>query len=149
MNALEVLRNDHDKVRQLFKHFESVNDETEHRRLAELIKTELQAHAHIEDSIFYPALDDTDSEDISELVDEALDAHHGIETLLDAIERLNRDGQDLRSKMLELKEQVEHHATQEEKDMFSRARELLSADDLEEIGQELESEKKLYSPMAA
>lgn len=149
MNALELLKNDHDRVRQLFKQFESVKDETEHRRLVEIIKTELQTHAHIEESIFYPALDDTDSENVSELVDEALDEHHDIEVLLDEIDRLNRDGQELRAKVMELKEKVEHHASQEEQEMFNRARELLSADDLDEIGQELESEKKIYSPIAA
>lgn len=149
MDALELLKNDHDKARQLFKQFESVKDEAEHRRLAAVIKTELQTHAHLEEGIFYPALDDTDSEDVGELVDEALDAHHGIETLLDEIERLNREGGDLRSKMMELKKRVEQHASQEEKTMFSRAQELLSADELDEIGRELESERKLYSPLAA
>jgi hemerythrin superfamily protein len=149
MKALELLKNDHETVRQLFRQFESVKDEAEHRRLVESIKTELQTHAHIEESIFYPALDDTASEDVSELVDEALDAHHAIEVLLDEIDRLNRDGQELRAKVAELKEKVEHHAKREEEEMFARARALLTEDDLEDIGQELEDEKKIYSPIAA
>ena len=149
MNALELLKNDHNRVRQLFKQFESVKDEAEHRRLVEIIKTELQTHAHIEESIFYPALDDTDSEDVAELVDEALDEHHAVEVLLDEIDRLNRDGQELRGKVADLKDKVEQHASREEEEMFARARELLTEDDLDEIGQELEDEKKIYSPIAA
>jgi hemerythrin superfamily protein len=149
MNALELLKQDHDKVRQLFKQFESTQDETEHRRLAKTIKSELQIHSHIEEIVFYPAMEDMEDDDMSALVDEALDEHHDVEVLLEEIERLNQDGKELRSKMMELQQKVEHHASEEEHEMFARARELLSQEDLDRLGGELESEKKNYSPMAA
>lgn len=149
MNALELLKQDHDKVRQLFKQFQSTKDENEHRRLAKTVKSELQIHSHIEETVFYPAMEDTENDELSELVDEALDEHHDVEVLLEEIKRLNQDGKELRSKMTELQQKMEHHASGEEHEMFARARELLTEEELERVGGELESEKKNYSPMAA
>ncbi|HEU4342142.1 MAG TPA: hemerythrin domain-containing protein [Candidatus Binatia bacterium] len=103
----------------------------------------------MEETVFYPAMEDVEDDEMSELVDEALDEHHDVEVLLEEIERLNRDGGDLRSKMMELQQKVEHHASEEEHEMFVRAREFLSEEDLERLGSELESERKIYSPMAA
>jgi hypothetical protein len=52
MNAIELLKQDHDKVKRLFQSFESSHEETQHRRLFEEIQTELQTHSHIEETVF-------------------------------------------------------------------------------------------------
>jgi iron-sulfur cluster repair protein YtfE (RIC family) len=149
MNALQLLKKDHDAVKQLFKRFESSHNESEHRRLAQTIKSEIQAHCHIEETIFYPALEDTDDEDLAELVDQSLAEHQDILMLLEEIDQLNHAGKDLRTKIRELKQKVEKHVSEEEDAMFTSVHEFINEAELARIGEELESEKKSYSSMAA
>jgi hemerythrin superfamily protein len=148
MNALELLQKDHDEVRRLFNLFKSNNDENEHRQIFEKIKRELDTHSHIEETIFYPAVEDQEDEDLCTLVDEAFEEHEDVDMLLEELDRLNRDGAELRPKMMELIERVEHHASEEERQMFPKVRELMNDEALNGLGEELESEKKAYSRAA-
>jgi hemerythrin superfamily protein len=148
MNALELLQKDHDEVRQLFNLFKSTSDENEHRNMFERIKTMLDTHSHIEEIIFYPAVEDQEDEELCTLVDEAFEEHEEVDMLLEEIDRLNREGAELRPKMMELIDRVEHHASEEETEMFPKVREFMNDEELNRLGEELESEKKAYSRAA-
>lgn len=148
MNALELLQKDHDEVRQLFDLFKSTGDENEHRNMFERIKTALDTHSHIEEIIFYPAVEDQEDEELCTLVDEAFEEHEEVDMLLEEIDRLNREGAELRPKMIELIDRVEHHASEEESEMFPKVREFMNDEELNRLGAELESEKKAYSRVA-
>jgi hypothetical protein len=58
MNALQVLKQDHDKVRKLFAEYDAAGDGAPVRKqeIAEQVFRELQIHSRIEEEIFYPAL---------------------------------------------------------------------------------------------
>ncbi len=56
MDALELLKKDHDKVSELFKKVKATESEAAHHQLFEKIKEELENHTHIEETIFYPAI---------------------------------------------------------------------------------------------
>jgi hypothetical protein len=47
---------------------------------------------------------------------------------------------------MELRQKVEHHAEEEESELFPRARKVLPEADLERMGEEIESEKRHYAP---
>jgi iron-sulfur cluster repair protein YtfE (RIC family) len=145
MNALELLQKDHDEVRRLFNLFKSSSDENEHRKIFETIKTELDSHSHIEEIVFYPAVEDQDDEDLATLVDEAFEEHEDVDMLLEEIDRLNRTRAELRPKMIELMERVEHHASEEENEMFPKVREIITGEELDRLGEELRAEKESYS----
>jgi iron-sulfur cluster repair protein YtfE (RIC family) len=149
MNALELLQKDHDEVRRLFNLFKSTSDENEHRKLFETIKTELDTHSHIEEIVFYPAVEDQDEEDLATLVDAAFEEHEEADMLLEEIDRLNRTRSELRPKMMELMERVEHHASEEENEMFPRVREIITGEELDRLGEELQAEKESYSRAVA
>jgi iron-sulfur cluster repair protein YtfE (RIC family) len=149
MNALELLQKDHDEVRRLFNLFKSTSDENEHRKLFETIKTELDTHSHIEEIVFYPAVEDQDEEDLATLVDAAFEEHEEVDMLLEEIDRLNRTRAELRPKMMELMERVEHHATEEENEMFPKVREIITGEELDRLGEELQAEKESYSRAVA
>ena len=70
MNAIELLKKDHRVVDELFEQVES-SDATAATELFMEIKAELEAHAHIEESIFYPALQEDGDEALVELTSEA------------------------------------------------------------------------------
>ncbi|UUZ49580.1 hemerythrin domain-containing protein [Massilia sp. B-10] len=72
-DALDLLRADHDRVRDLFHEFDSIkgNDEEDERKseLVDEICYELTLHTMIEEEIFYPGL--RAAIDDSDLMDEA------------------------------------------------------------------------------
>ena len=79
MNALELLKADHEKVQQLFKKAEDANPERQ-RQLFEEIKEELETHTHIEETVFYPAVKEAD--ELKDMVLESLEEHKQVKTLL-------------------------------------------------------------------
>lgn len=139
MNALEVLKQDHQKVKKLFEQAEEADQELQ-RQLFQQIKTELETHAHIEETVFYPAMEK--HEELQEMVSEALEEHQEVKTVLREMES-SVEGDDFESQLTDLMDSVEHHAEDEEEGkMFPRIREIVSSDDLEQLGEELESAKR-------
>lgn len=138
MDALELLKQDHAKVKKLFDRTETADDR-EQKRIFSQIKTELEIHAHIEENIFYPAMQRYD--ELKELVAESLKEHSGMKTLLQEMVNLS-DREDFVDKLEELIDNVEHHAEDEEEGkMFPKVRELVSANELEKLGAQLQAAK--------
>ena len=139
MNALEVLKQDHQKVRGLFREARHATDQAKRKELFNKIDTELEIHAHIEETVFYPAIEE--HEEFKEMVAEALEEHQEAKSLLDELEELGADNHDFGSKLQLLIEAVEHHVEEEEGQMFPKISETFDEDELEQLGQELESAK--------
>jgi hemerythrin superfamily protein len=139
MNALEVLKQDHQKVKGLFQEIRQATDQAKRKQLFDKIDTELEIHAHIEETVFYPAIEE--HEEFKDMVAEALEEHKKAKTLLSELEELGADNHDFGSKLQLLMEAVEQHVAEEEGEMFPKIRELLEEDGLEQLGQALESAK--------
>jgi hemerythrin superfamily protein len=146
MNALDLLKQDHQKVKDLFQQFDANNDQKANQAIVQSIKAELDIHAHVEESIFYPTLEDQNNDELIELVDESLGEHQQVKDLLKDIDGLKAHEQQLRSMMMELREKVQHHAEEEESELFPRVRKVLPKEKLERMGEEIESEKQHYAP---
>jgi hemerythrin superfamily protein len=143
MDALELLTTDHQKVRELFDEFRTAkeaDDEQTMQRLRQQIFEELQTHTRIEEDIFYPAVKALDVEELTEVVDEGIQEHHVVKVLMREIEGLS-DMTIFESKMTVLMENVEHHADEEESEMFPDVREHMDDQRLMELGTELEDAK--------
>src|SRR4029434_6994401 len=140
MNALELLKTDHQKVKELFKKAEGNTNEKQQKQLFGQIKAELETHAHIEETIFYPAV--AKNEDLKDMVLESLEEHKQVKTLLREMENLTSDSEKFEPKLKVLMENVEHHAEEEEEGkMCPKVRKLMNAEKLERLGQELEAAK--------
>jgi hemerythrin superfamily protein len=140
MDALELLKEDHQKVKELFEEAEGTEDSKEKNRIFGEIQRELETHARIEETIFYPAMQQ--HEELKEMVLESIEEHRQIKTLLKEIDNLKSDSEKFEPKLKVLMENVEHHAEEEEEGkMFPKVREICSVEDLEELGQELEAAK--------
>jgi hemerythrin superfamily protein len=139
MNALEVLKEDHQKVKGLFQEVRQTTDQAKRKELFNKIDTELAIHAHIEETVFYPAIEE--HEEFKDMVEKALKEHQEVKTLLDELEGFDTESPDFGSKLGELIEAVEHHVKEEEGEMFPKIREVFDEDELEQLGQELESAK--------
>ena len=140
MDALELLKEDHQKVKELFEEAEGTEDQKEKTKIFSEIQAELETHARIEETVFYPAMEKR--EELKDMVLESIEEHKQIKTLLKEIDGLKSDSEKFEPKLAVLMENVEHHAEEEEEEkMFPKVREIFSQEELEELGQELEAAK--------
>jgi hemerythrin superfamily protein len=140
MNALELLKEDHHKVKELFQQAESTEDQKEKRRIFDEIQSELETHASIEEEVFYPAMQE--HEELEDMVLESIEEHKQVKTLLREMDNLKSDSEKFEPKLSVLKENVEHHAEEEEEwKMFPKVRELCDQQELDDLGEQLEAAK--------
>lgn len=142
MDAFELLKEDHRKVSTLFQEIESAPVQTK-RDLFEQLKSELDLHATIEETIFYPALEN--SEEAREITLEAYEEHKVVKDLLAELEGMTPDDE-WSAKLTVLRENVEHHVEEEEGELFRKARQALTEDEIEQIGDEMQAAKATGQP---
>jgi len=139
MDGLELLKKDHQKVKELFEQAEEAEGK-ELQNIFDQIKTELETHARIEETVFYPAVQK--HEELKDMVLESLEEHKQIKTLLKEMDSLASDSEKFEPKLQVLMENVEHHAEEEEEGkMFPKLRKIMSKQQFEQLGAELEAAK--------
>lgn len=143
MDALELLKQDHRKVAELFKQVEATDDMKKHQQLFQQIKTELETHTHIEEVILYPAFEKHD--ELKDITLEAYEEHKQVKTLIREIAALSEGSERFDAKLKVMGENVEHHVKEEETEMFPKAKKLYDRAQLEQLGQEMEAAKKEFA----
>lgn len=135
MNALELLKDQHDEVDELFELIEKTDDAEEKEELFADLADKLAAHAEMEERIFYPAVMAKQTKD---LLLESAEEHLAIKRVLADLLELDPGDEHFAAKIKVAKEQVEHHAREEEEgELFPKVKQLLSADELEGLGGEM------------
>lgn len=143
MKATDLLKKDHKTVKGLFKKFEKAKENHEKKKeLFNEIHQELDIHAKIEEEIFYPAVKQAQSEDAKDIVREAIEEHKVVKTLLQEISALHPQDEQYDAKVIVLRENVEHHAEEEEDEMFKEAKKYFSKERMEELGERMEARKE-------
>ena len=137
MKATDLLKKQHKSVKALFKEVEKTEDGRRRRQLMEQIAGELKIHTRIEEEIFYPAAREIGTSKVEELVDESLEEHHVVDLVLAELPKVDPEDERFEAKMTVLSELVEHHADEEEKEMFKSAQKL-GKDELEALGERME-----------
>jgi iron-sulfur cluster repair protein YtfE (RIC family) len=110
------------KGQEVFQEMKQTTDRTKRKDRFDKMDTELEIHTHIEETVFYPAIED--HEELKDMVAEALEEHQEATTLLEELEELGAESHDFGSKLQELIEAVEHHVEEEEGEMFPKVREV-------------------------
>lgn len=153
MDALLLLTGDHNRVRGLFKLFKAAHEAHDTRRgqqLADKIARELTVHTEIEESTFYPAVRDAGDEKLKELVVEGFEEHAVVKDLINEIRGCQPGDERWHAKMTVLIENVEHHADEEENEMWPKVRAAMDAAARERLAQQLEAKKRaLGAPTVA
>jgi len=143
-DAIALLKEDHQKVRELLSELEETTERASAKRdeLLATIEQELTIHTKIEEEIFYPAFRDAaQRKDDKDLYYEAIEEHHVVELVLPEIKETDTDSEEFGAKAKVLKDLVEHHAEEEETEMFPRARKLMDREELVRLGGELAKAK--------
>ena len=129
MNAIDLLKQQHDQVEELFEKIENARSGKE--ELFDQIADALAVHAAIEEQHFYPATKDARTED---LLHEAVEEHLAVKRIIADLLEMEPDDPQFEAKIQVLKEQVEHHVEEEEKELFPKVRKMHSRDELEDLG---------------
>jgi hemerythrin superfamily protein len=133
MNAIDLLTKQH---REMEAALEAVS-EADGAARGELFREAadaLMAHVLVEEQQFYPAVNAKRTEDI---LLESLEEHLSLKRVLSDLVALPADADSFEPKLHVLTEQVEHHHKEEEDKLFPKVRKLLSADELNDLGDQM------------
>jgi len=139
MDPFELLKTDHRKVEQLFTELESATGKKKLDVFGQ-IRMELELHTHIEEKIFYPALEEP--EETHDLALEAYEEHAVVKDLLKQLGRARTADDEWEAQAKVLQENVEHHVEEEENELFEKAQSALDEEELEQLGDRMAAEKE-------
>jgi hemerythrin superfamily protein len=137
MNALELLKKDHQRISDLFA---DARTYTDMKRLFATIRQELELHAHLEETLFYPEY--AKHEQLKFLVQDAQAQHGLVKELLRELE--DQEGPEFENSFQTLMAEVQLHITAEENEIFPQVRSIIDGPDLTHLGEELEMDKLEY-----
>ena len=142
MDAIALLKADHDKVKGLLAQLESTTERGVKTRteLFATIKGELTVHEIIEEEIFYPELKAHPK--AKDIVLEGFEEHHVVDLLMGELEALDVTDESWGAKALVMKENVELHIEEEEGEMFKTARQVFDRDELVDLGDRMAARKE-------
>jgi hemerythrin superfamily protein len=122
VEAIDMLKQDHDKVDKAFKEFEEMDreDMAACRQLIMAVCEDLKAHSTLEEEIFYPAVREAIEDD--DIMNEASVEHETAKMLIEQLENMQEDDPNFHATFTVLGEYVRHHVKEEEGEMFPAAR---------------------------
>jgi len=140
-NALTMLKEDHDKVKDAFKQFESLDreDVATCRELVESVCADLRVHTLLEEEIVYPAVRAAIGDE--DLMNEAAIEHETAKTLIEQLENMGPDDPNYFATFTVLGEYVMHHVKEEEGEMFPQAKKAKDLD-LAALGEQVMARKQ-------
>lgn len=137
MDALTLLKDDHKRIRKLLSDGE---DTTERARVGRTeiftkLADVLKMHERREEEVLYPALKAHGK--AKDIVLEGYEEHHVADVILAELSRTDVTDEVWAAKFAVLKENLEHHIEEEEGEMFRKARQLLSDEELASLGERM------------
>lgn len=147
MNAIDLLKADHEKVKAILSQLSESTDRALKKRVELLGKLEMEIpiHTRLEEEILYPAFKEAGSKEEDVMYYEAKEEHRTVDSLVLPDLKLTDPGTpEFAGRVKVVKELLEHHIEEEEKEMFPQAKKLLGKAKLEELGAQMETMKASY-----
>ena len=143
MNAIDLLEDDHRKVKKMLAEGEVTTERAEVTRtdLYSTLRREMETHERIEEEIFYPALKAHPK--AREIVLEGFEEHHVVDEIMGDLGQTDVTDETWAAKFKVMKENIEHHIEEEEGEMFPKARQVFDKDELEALGARMLELKQL------
>ncbi|MGE0871911.1 MAG: hemerythrin domain-containing protein [Kofleriaceae bacterium] len=135
LNVLDLLQSQHTEVDELLERLET--QKGDRTAIFQELADKLAAHSSVEEKLFYPTvMNDNTSEMLHEAVEEHLAMKRTLADMLDLDPETDEEAFD--AKLAVLKEQVSHHAHDEEEGkLFPILRKSMSEDELLGLGNEV------------
>jgi hemerythrin-like domain-containing protein len=140
-DPIVLLESDHRRFEDLLKQGEQTTERAAKRRrqLLDTLVRELNQHELIEEQVLYPALEPYAQ--ARAIVLEGYEEHHVADVITKELRDVTPDDERWAAKFKVLKESLEHHIQEEERQMFHTARAVLSRDELNELGARMKALK--------
>jgi hemerythrin superfamily protein len=134
MDIVDLLKNDHRRIARLFDVIKEETDREACFLLFESIKRQLELHFQAEEECCYPIFLKRSA--FRMVVCKSSDDHLDIRKLLEELSNTpeTRDGIAFQNRLLELKNHVESHIVEEERDLFELVSQELDASERENLG---------------
>ena len=155
MNAIDLLIEDHERVKDLLTRLTDSTERAVKTRTELLSKLEMEViiHTQLEEQILYPAYKEAGGKEEAKMYHEAKEEHRAVDALvLPDLKATDPGSLEFSGRAKVCKELLEHHI--EEEEMFPQARELFAAKRLEEMGEQMNElrtrlKKELTAKLAA
>jgi len=148
MNAVQMLLDDHQRVRDLWQQWRDANKDAKQQTGTQILN-ELFVHSKLEEEIFYPAWRTAGESRSKELIAEAYEEHAKVDQMIEQLRGMSADDGQYTSMFREMMQNVEHHVKEEETEMLPQAREELGKQ-ADQLGQDMTMRKQqLMSTMQA
>lgn len=144
MNAIDLLKADHQTVKEILS---QLQDSTERAikgrtQLLHKLEMEVSVHTKLEEELLYPAFKEAGKKDDAEMYYEAKEEHRAVDSLvLPDLKATDPSAPEFAGRVKVVKELLEHHIEEEESELFPRAEKLLSKSQLAEMGEQMTSRK--------
>jgi hemerythrin superfamily protein len=135
MKATELLRRQHEQVRELYAKHQQTDDDDEKQAIFEEIADNLAAHASIEENLFYPR---AFTEGLEEQLREAVEEHLAIKRELADLLSMVAGDENFDAKLKVAMEIVDHHVDEEENELFPQVEKAIDGSELERLGLQME-----------
>jgi hypothetical protein len=139
VDLYSLLKRDHQRILALIEELEDSDDNDARAKLFVQLRAEMAVHKEAEERTLYAAL--SIFPEISDLIEEAMEEHVDMEELIEELDGLAPDDPDFAAQVSELREEIDHHFTEEETEIFAQAKEVLTAEQASKVADEFEAEK--------
>ena len=140
MDCFTLLKQDHDEVAQMIKQCQQEGAKKGAMGTFKKIARSLAVHTKLEEVLFYPRF--KDEEEFKSLLSDAYKEHDKVDNILAEMASMEPGDEEWEAKLNELKQNIEHHVKDEEKEFFPKAQKVLGKDEAQELGEEMADEKK-------
>lgn len=145
-SVIDILKQEHEMVLSQLSELSSKGTSSREQKYSTL-KENLIPHMIGEEQAVYPKLMDSG---MKEMTLEAIEEHNAVKTLLSQLDSASTSDEDVWvAKMTVIKENVQHHISEEEEHIFPEMQQKMSSSDLSSMGSSYEEAKKSAMPMAA
>ncbi len=152
MNAIDLLKADHERVKAILTQLSESTERAVKKRTDLLAKLEMEIsiHTRLEEEILYPAFKQAGGKDEAEMYYEAKEEHRTVDSLvLPDLKATDPTQPEFAGRVKVVKELLEHHIEEEEKEMFPHAKKLLGKAKLDALGADMETMKAQYKELSS
>jgi iron-sulfur cluster repair protein YtfE (RIC family) len=143
MDAIQMLKQDHDKVKQMFQQYRqgSTSGGGQRQTIVQQCCQELFVHSELEKQIFYPACERAGDNQIQAMITEGRQEHQKVDRLVQQLMQMGGGSQQADSMFQELMQNVDHHVQEEETELFPLVQQRMGQE-LSTLGQQMQQQKQ-------